>query len=117
MGHFNTVIELLKRRAAQSMSAAVTTSITYDLPGLKDFSGPTPEQVVKYKKEYNLLLESKRKHEADLSKKNLKGEDRRQTRAALRDTMKSLEHFATKIGPLKPLEIVYGFPEVNDGAK
>jgi len=117
MGHVNTVIELLKRKAAQSTPTATTSSKAYDLPGLKDFSGPTPDQVIMYKKEYNLLLESKRKYEAELLKRSVKGEDRRQTKAALRDTMKSLEQFAAKIGPLKPLEIMHGFPEVRDNAK
>lgn len=117
MGHVNTFIELLKRKAGQSIPAPSPSSKVYDLPGLKDFSGPTPDQIIMYKKEYNLLLDNKRKYEGVLSQKGNKREDRRQNKAALRDTMKSLGKFATKIGPLKPLEIMHGFPEVKDNAK
>lgn len=117
MGYVKTVIELLKKKKAKSMPPAATSSKAYDLPGLKDFTGPTPDQIIMYKREYNLLLEEKRKYEALLSQKPLKKEDRHQYKAGLRNAEKELEYFATKIGPLLPMEIEYGFPELKDDAK
>ena len=117
MGHVKTVIDLLKRKTAQSIPAAPASPKVYDLPGLKGFSGPTPEQLITYKKEYNLLLEEKRKYEGLLSQKPLKKEDRQQYKAGLRNAKERLEDYAMRIGPLKPSETENGFPEVKSDAK
>lgn len=117
MGHVKTVIDLLKRKTAQSTPAAPASPKVYDLPGLRGFSGPTPEQLIMYKKEYNLHLEDRRKYEGLLSQKPLKKEDRHEYKTGLRDAKEKLEDYAMKIGPLKPSEAENGFPEVRDDAQ
>jgi hypothetical protein len=117
MGHVKTVIDLLKRKTAQSVPAAPASPKVYDLPGLKGFSGPTPEQLIMYKKEFNLHLEDKRKYQGLLSQKPLKKEERQEYKAGLRNAKERLQDYALKIGRLKPSETENGFPEVKSDAK
>jgi hypothetical protein len=117
MGHVNTIIELLKRRVAQSQTAAPTSAKTYDLPGLQGYSAPPPDQILMYKQEYNHALKAKKDAELALTKKPLKKKDREQHRSLLRDAEQNLEHFAMKIGRLLPMEREYGFPEADGYAK
>lgn len=110
MKYIELYIKSIKKKSTQPKVAALAHPLNYNLPGLKSYSQMKAEEVIKFKREFNYVLEIHRRY---MKRTNIKGEAKKELNSAILSNKDHMESLLQKIGSYTPSEKANGFEVPN----